>query len=215
MLSEQQNVQQMKQSDTFGQSMMTTKSSNTYVAEPYSRKSYGTPPIINGLVYEKGYTGAAKGFVSYFAYYTDVNYQNCYTYAVGIDKNLKSPGQIALGVGWDFYTGPLSVDAIADIVVAELKELGREGRIIVGPDAPIAKNERRIAVRVGTKSFNGNNAYDYHFVLQLSDGSWAEKHGDNDPSKCTFGEMSDDVPWDMNDGDGYYDSKIIYLAITD
>ena len=54
-----------------------------------------------------------------------------------------------------------------------------------------------------------------HFMVQLSTGEWAEKHGQTGKvSKHNLGETPDTLPWTLN-GREYYDSKIIYFAISE
>ena len=116
---------------------------------------------------------------------------------------------------------------VAKAVIADLKALGRSARIIDGPNASIKSNEYRIAVRCGTRKYSYNYAtrtyyysnkfgnYDYHFMVQTSDGRWAEKHGTGGNSILhDFGENPANLSWDWANLSEYYDSKIIYLAVT-
>ncbi len=69
------------------------------------------------------------------------------------------------------------VDKIAEYVIEDMEEWGESVRIIEGYDSPIYANERRIAVRVGKIEDGEIDRYDYHFMMQTSTGTWAEKHG--------------------------------------
>lgn len=99
--------------------------------------------------------------------------------------------------------------------------MGRNARVIEGRNAEILPTERRISVRVGT-SPNSNGIYDYHFMSQFSDNTWGEKHGiydratDGRSVQHKQGENPDNILWDSSygAGDGFYDSKIVYIAIT-
>lgn len=139
--------------------------------------------------------------------------QNCYTYAINM-KGSFDPGSQS-------GTKPVAdndVDAVANAVIADLNSLGRSARIIDGPNAPIYDNEYRIALRVGTKPFKhvGNiPLYDYHFMVQTATGQWAEKHGTEGESILhPHGLTPDELPWVLY-GEEYYDSKIIYIAISE
>jgi len=56
-------------------------------------------------------------------------------------------------------------------------------------------------------------------MVQNSDGAWSEKHGigGNDGSSIRHepGVNPNNMTWDLENIIGYYDSKIIYIAITD
>lgn len=66
-----------------------------------------------------------------------------------------------------FNLESFDVDYIAEQVLKDVKSLGRTIRIIDGYDSPIYSNEYRIALRTGVN--------DYHFMLQLNNGTWAHK----------------------------------------
>lgn len=56
--------------------------------------------------------------------------------------------------------------------------------------------------------------YDYHFMMQISTGQWAEKHGrSGDGILHKTGENPNNISWDLGTFKNYYDSKIIYFAI--
>ena len=146
---------------------------------------------------------------------------NCYAYAIELASAL-NPGQKS-GKSPRFN----NVKEVAKAVIADLKALGRSARIIDGPNASIKSNEYRIAVRCGTRKYSYNYAtrtyyysnkfgnYDYHFMVQTSDGRWAEKHGTGGNSILhDFGENPANLSWDLANLSEYYDSKIIYLAVT-
>ena len=96
-------------------------------------------------------------------------------------------------------------------------------REISGFDAPINDGEYRIAFRVGvTENADGTLTYDYHFQIQLPDGSWAEKLGQNDSRIVPGSNLDLDpglFPWDQNaiwgidKYNGFYGSKTTYYAV--
>ena len=153
--------------------------------------------------------GAAKPYNFVQAYENDIN---CYAYAIGFNNNAQP------GFKSDFridYTKPYGVDQVASLVQTDLEHMNRKCRIIESYDSPILEDERRIAVRVGSKIYNGNG-YDYHFMKQNSDGTWSEKHGIGGNSiHHNKGENPENIPWKLDNNNNYYDSDIIYMAITD
>lgn len=58
-----------------------------------------------------------------------------------------------------------TVDTVASYAIDDLKNMGRNARIIEGRAAEILPTERIIAVRVGTSPFY-DGIYDYHFMAQ-------------------------------------------------
>ena len=134
---------------------------------------------------------------------------NCYAFAIGHYAGINPGSESNSTLNTSIYN---TVETVAEYVIADLKALGRRARIIAGPNAPIFHNERRIAVRVSSKLSLGGR-YDYHFMAQNSDGTWSEKHGANDASISHSSGNPNTLPWTLN-GEPYYDSNIIYLAIT-
>ena len=140
--------------------------------------------------------------------------KTCYAYAIGSDVN-EQPGR---------RSGRLPKNAdvkdYANAVIADLKTMNRSARIISSSTATIQNNEYRIALRVGTKPIpeffeKGYIVYDYHFMVQTDSGQWAEKHGiGGDSILHEEGLTPDSIPWTIGDNP-YYDSEIIYLAISE
>lgn len=143
------------------------------------------------------------------------SYPNCYSFAIQEYSRSYNPG--------DFSGNPVlwgsSVAAVADSVISDMEALGRGARIIDGYDAPIHPNEYRIAVRVGRLHYYENGKHmllwDYHFMVQTSDGRWAEKHGPGGESIQHKTGNPDTLSWDFGSLIGFYNSPIIYLAVTE
>jgi len=119
------------------------------------------------------------------------------------------------GLGYSF-----TVEQVANAVVSDsnMSSLGRHSRRLEsGPDyvSYVKTTEYRIAVRVGHHNTYG---YDYHFMEQLSDGSWAHKPGIL-YSRNDINDPETDL-WNLYNVDnvllysGFYDSDIIYLAVS-
>ena len=86
-------------------------------------------------------------------------------------------------------------------------------------DSPIEDNEYRIAVRVHNPepvwTANGPRVlFDYHFMIQTSSGGWAEKRGSNGATREYTSRNPAKISWDLDGMEGFYDSTIIYLAVT-
>ena len=139
---------------------------------------------------------------------------NCYAYALGEDQ-------------WKYVGGSsnavqsFDVDVVAEMVLSDAQRDGRSIRIIDSYDSPIESNEYRIALRTGDA--------DYHFMLQHSDGTWSHKPGICS-TRLIDGANPSVISWDLPQIDGYllqfgilsevgcienyYDSEIIYFAVT-
>lgn len=92
-------------------------------------------------------------------------------------------------------------------------------------DAPIdGAKEFRIATRIGiVENFDGSLAFDYHWQVQLEDGSWAEKFGPSASRIIPGSNAALDpsaYPWDQNEMWGFeawtafYTSEVSYFAVT-
>ena len=51
-------------------------------------------------------------------------------------------------------------------------------------------------------------------MVQTSTGKWAEKHGPGGATVLHQEGNPNTISWDLDNIKGYYDSKIIYFAIT-
>jgi RHS repeat-associated protein len=160
--------------------------------------------------------GGAPDYVDIDASNGDRNKNpNCYSYAIGVYDSSHNPGDFS-----DTEMG-YTVDSVANAVIKDMDALGRSAREINGPNSRISDNEYRIAVRVKKypeyKIDGAGNIYldwDYHFMVQTSDGNWAEKHGAGGATIYHNGGNPNTISWDLGNTKGYYDSAIIYLAIT-
>lgn len=115
----------------------------------------------------------------------------------------------------DFQLGLPSWSSV-DVCANRTKEifdglnLGRQIRIVNNystPTFPIANNEYRVAIRVRTSN-SGYTRWDYHFYIQLNDGSWAHKPGGLASEHLGFLNPSTST-WANG-----YDSDVIYFAVT-
>ncbi len=157
--------------------------------------------------------GAAPDYVPVEGNGSQHSAPNCYAYAIGYfnDRMSYSPGDFSMPYGE--YT----LESVTEAVLSDMKVLGRSARIIKSYDSPIRYHEYRIALRVKTvddpKRYNIN--WDYHFMIQTSTGRWAEKSGPSTASVLyAEGITPENAPWSAFGQNGYYDSPIVYFAIS-
>lgn len=145
------------------------------------------------------YYGAANKYVA-----SSSKAYNCYAHALG----LRTWTLVGLG---KFTKTSYTVKGIANQVIEDLKSMGRKGRIIDNWDSKIKNNEYRIAVRVTLANMARRiGQYDYHFMVQHSNGRWSHKPGQTPTILLKEGaNPSSKGVWSY-----YYNSIIIYMAIT-
>lgn len=132
---------------------------------------------------------------------------NCAGFALRIKKylqlNIDRPQD---ATDWpDIYT-------VANATVSRFNDenTGRTIRLITNyntPTFPIASNEYRVALRI-TTSQRIAPRFDYHFYIQLDDGSWAHKQGSQ--ASATLGYINPSTSTWLN----YYDSEVVYFAVS-
>ena len=145
------------------------------------------------------YYGAANKYVA-----SSSKAYNCYAHALG----LRTWTHVGLG---KFTKTSFTVKEIANQVIKDLKSMGRKSRIIDNWDSKIKNNEYRIAVRVTLANMARRiGQYDYHFMVQHSNGRWSHKPGQTATILLKEGaNPSSKGVWSY-----YYNSEIIYMAIT-
>lgn len=125
---------------------------------------------------------------------------------------------------------PRFADAFEAYVAAHMDDLAIASfRAVTADEAIDTEREYRIAMRVGAHEYNGvegiqaeNRDFDYHFRVQLRDGSWAEKFP-QEGSRVVPGSNADNslnqFLWDSSYQMGnekwneYYDSDVLYYAV--
>ena len=141
---------------------------------------------------------------------------NCYGYVLGLDFSLQ-PGQISGRLPVDGS----DVESVYYSVCSDALVLGMTVRRLSGPNDEIGENEYRVALAVGTRPLGfvypgiySMDVYDYHFMVETDVGEWAEKHGRyGNSERHEIRITPDQLCWDLNPGDKYYDSAIIYFAV--
>lgn len=142
---------------------------------------------------------------------------NCYAYALGLFNNRQSfsPGQFS--EPYSDWLSEYTLNAVSLAVLADLRALGGSARIIKSYNAPISADEYRIALRVIIikNPKKSDIDWDYRFMMQTSTGHWAEKLGPCSSSVLYGKEITpENAPWSACGRSEYYDSSIVYFAIT-
>ena len=133
---------------------------------------------------------------------------NCYGYAFGIES-LWYPGGRSFSEGNAWTNEAASLEELAQYVLNDMKALHISARVIRDP-AECGPDEYVVAMKSSTKLINGTT--DYHFAVQLSDGTWEDKQGAC-ASRWNCLDGTDDT-WDMYEGDGYYNTESVYFAVN-
>lgn len=128
---------------------------------------------------------------------------NCYGYASRFNFR-QDPGYVA-GLGLNYKS---SVNTVASNVISDMHAAGRNARTI-SSGTTVNANEYRIALRTGLSG----STWDYHFMLQCSDGTWCEKHG-TQPSINDGYINPSTFRWDLGTYLGFYNSATLYIACT-
>lgn len=141
---------------------------------------------------------------------------NCYAYAANFTF-WATPGQIGYQDGSPI-TDKTTVDDIATYVIADYARGPHLfPTVISSATAAINSTERRIATRVGTfliqQDGNLYSFFDFHFMRQLDDGGWAQKHGEMPSQNDGKINPSTSSNWTLPGTTQQYTSRTVYMAI--
>lgn len=129
---------------------------------------------------------------------------NCAGYALGLTDDIKSS---ASGFNADFT----SITNFANSFLAYVNRV-YSSRTIISPSVTdwrkiqLASNQYLIAVRIGEHTTGTSE--EFHFKIQLKDGTWSEKKGYNSPVSPSYYNPDNDSSWDSN-----YTSDTAYLIV--
>ncbi|GHV09526.1 hypothetical protein FACS1894217_13980 [Clostridia bacterium] len=153
--------------------------------------------------------GAAREHSSIAVDETSV--QNCAGFALQINEDIT---MYALDVSYG-----ASVDTVATATIEKFNSTYHpmprtirgimkasnptEYAINIAPTFPINPNEYRVALRVNDRQ------WDIHYMIQLSDGTWAEKRGGFPSTHFDSGTNPSTFNWT-----GGYNSDVIYFAVS-
>jgi hypothetical protein len=105
------------------------------------------------------------------------------------------------------YSEYVSLVNISEAVMSDFP--GRVRRI-GGPYSYIAEDEYRVALRVLSETKSSKlSDFDYHFLVQLSNGMWASKTPNG--VMCHFNDVFSISAWTY--GNSSYDSHFIFFAV--
>lgn len=131
---------------------------------------------------------------------------NCYGYVMGGEWK-EAPGSFSGKL--HYVAGErYEVGDLAEYVVADLEFWGKEARLITSVSDKTS-DEYVIAIKTSTRHYN--YVYDFHFAVQLEDGTWADKPGDG-ASRWNYLDGTADT-WDLEEDDGYYNTESKYIAV--
>ena len=129
---------------------------------------------------------------------------NCAGYALGLTDDIKSS---ASGFNADFT----SITNFANSFLGYVNRV-YSSRTIISPSVTdwrkiqLASNQYLIAVRIGEHTTGTSE--EFHFKIQLKDGTWSEKKGYNAPVSPSYYNPDNDSSWDSN-----YTSDTTYLIV--
>jgi len=119
-----------------------------------------------------------------------------------------------VGAGALGLTGGSTVETVAEATINYFRtnyptrSIRRIDGTSLTPTYQINDNEYRVALRVKNGTGEYSRYWDYHFMIQLSDGSWAHKRGTTNSRNLGYINPSTAV-WENG-----YDSEVIYFAVT-
>ena len=120
-----------------------------------------------------------------------------------------APGTMAFFGGNILQNETALLKELTEYVSNDMENLSISIRIINDP-SECGEDEYVVAMKSSTKLINGTT--DYHFAVQLSDGTWEDKQGAC-ASRWNCLDGTDDT-WDMYEGDGYYNTESVYFAVN-
>ena len=134
---------------------------------------------------------------------------NCYSYAFRL-PNGRNPGEFSIYD--DIYKSKkeYTVEEFCALVMRDMLALGKDVVIVNSPSEK-SYDQYIVALKSSTKLNPYNYVTDYHFAVQLSDGTWADKPGKY-PSR--IGALDGEARyWDAPNQKGYYDTNTIFFAV--
>lgn len=141
------------------------------------------------------------------------NYPNCFTYALKIYDHSENPIPDNITSSPDEY----SVDIVCDMTIEYINNNipNTSARPIKDAFSYVHDDEYRIALRITDPERIQENMYlwDYHFMVQNSDGSWSAKSGLMGKTITRNVINPDRVPWDARFVNDHYRSETRYIAI--
>ena len=139
--------------------------------------------------------------------------QNCYSYAFGLPY-AANPGDYSISKrNKDYMYRDKNIytpEEITKYIERDMKELDRSVRVVDSP-ADKGSNEYIVAMKTSTIVIPSIGVADYHFAVQLSDGTWADKPGQK-PSRWDALDGTA-IAWDLGNLKNYYNTDSVYFAV--
>ena len=139
--------------------------------------------------------------------------QNCYSYAFGL-PHAANPGDYSANNASErmYYSKKIySTNEIANYVQRDMTALNKKVRIVKSP-AEKLHDEFLVAMKSSTNVLWQTGAADYHFALQLSDGTWADKPGSTASRWNKIDGTA--ITWDLGNIKDYYNTETVYFAVV-
>ena len=139
--------------------------------------------------------------------------RNCYSYAFKLPK-AANPGDYSLTkANPDYMYKSKTVytpQEITNYVKRDMSALKRSVSVVNSPSDKTDK-EYIVAMKTSNIIIASIGVADYHFAVQLSDGTWADKPGQT-PSRWNALDGTA-ISWDCGNIEGYYNKESIYFAV--
>ena len=138
--------------------------------------------------------------------------QNCYSYAFDLPHSA-NPGDYSVSGNSDYMFKDKNIytpEEITGFIQRDMDALNKSVRVV---DSPKDKfdNEYIVAMKTSTIVIPSIGVADYHFAVQLSDGSWADKPGQT-PSRWNVLDGAA-IAWDLGNIKNYYNTETVYFAV--
>ena len=138
--------------------------------------------------------------------------QNCYSYAFDLPHSA-NPGDYSLSDNSDYMFKDKNIYTPAEItefIERDMHALNKSVRVVDSPEDKL-DNEYIVAMKTSTIVIPSIGVADYHFAVQLSDGSWADKPGQT-PSRWNALDGTA-IEWDLGNIKNYYNTQTVYFAV--
>ena len=138
--------------------------------------------------------------------------QNCYSYAFGLPHSA-NPGDYSVSDDSDYMFKDKNIytpEEITDFIERDMKALNKSVRVVDSPKDKL-DNEYIVAMKTSTIVIPSIGVADYHFAVQLSDGSWSDKPGQT-PSRWNALDGTA-IAWDLGNIKNYYNTASVYFAV--
>ncbi|MDE6020433.1 MAG: RHS repeat-associated core domain-containing protein, partial [Ruminococcus sp.] len=140
--------------------------------------------------------------------------QNCYSYAFNLPQ-AANPGDYSVSKSNPDYMykskNAYTPQEITGYIERDMKALNKSVRVVNSPSDK-ADNEYIVAMKTSDIIIPFINVADYHFAVQLSDGTWADKPGQK-PSRWNALDGTA-IAWDCGDIKNYYNTESVYFAVV-